>query len=160
MIWAQNKLFIWLRFSGPTDSVRRLQTKATILSTSTNIFTWSHRGKWRRRQGNKYQNQGYEKRRNREPKRYFIFKIYWLRFTPLKMHLLKIEILTTIFSSFIHLIPEIWTPLKDADSKSPCACGCIYIVSGMKRTTTITSSEHCYSLPIIWKVKVIFTFKL
>ena len=54
---------------------------------------------------------------------------------------------------------EIWKPLKEADSKSPCTCGCIYIVSGTQRTTTITSSDQCYSLPIVWKIKVFFYLK-
>lgn len=49
---------------------------------------------------------------------------------------------------------DAWQPLKDGDSKSPCACGCIYIVTGTQRTATITSSPQCYSLPIVWKVKV------
>ena len=53
---------------------------------------------------------------------------------------------------------DAWKPLKDGDSKSPCACGCIYIVTGTQRTATITSSPQCYSLPIVWKVKVYLQF--
>jgi hypothetical protein len=45
------------------------------------------------------------------------------------------------------------------EATSPCACGCIYIV-GKKRNLDITSGTSCPTLPISWKIQVLFLFSL
>ena len=47
----------------------------------------------------------------------------------------------------------VWKPMSPVEARSPCACGCIYIVHG-QRQVDITSGESCPTLPITWTIKV------
>ena len=53
-----------------------------------------------------------------------------------------------------------WRPFSY--EKSPCNCGCTYIVNGQRRVE-ITSGSHCTTLPLTWTIKVsvfyLFNFK-
>ena len=51
-----------------------------------------------------------------------------------------------------------WRPFSY--EKSPCNCGCTYIVNGQRRVE-ITSGSHCTTLPLTWtiKVSVFYVFK-